>query len=114
MKGQVVLVGAGCGSGLITLRGLAEIRRAEVLVYDDLLDDALVAEVPADCRCIYVGKRSGRHSMKQDEINALLIKEAEEGNYVVRLKGGDSFVFGRINVPSSLFTLVQIQISDNY
>ncbi|MCR5135184.1 MAG: uroporphyrinogen-III C-methyltransferase [Clostridiales bacterium] len=95
MKGQVVLVGAGCGSGLITLRGLAEIRRAEVLVYDDLLDDALVAEVPADCRCIYVGKRSGRHSMKQDEINALLIKEAEEGNYVVRLKGGDSFVFGR-------------------
>lgn len=95
MKGQVVLVGAGCGSGLITLRGLAEIRRAEVLVYDDLLDDELVKEVPEGCRCIYVGKRSGRHSMKQDEINALLIKEAEEGNYVVRLKGGDSFVFGR-------------------
>ena len=94
-KGQVILVGAGCGRDLCTLAGLKAIREAEVLVYDDLLDPALLQERAADARCLYVGKRSGRHSMRQEEINALLVQEAEKGHRVVRLKGGDSFVFGR-------------------
>ncbi len=93
-KGQVILVGAGCGRDLCTLAGLRAIREAEVLVYDDLLDPALLREA-TKARCLYVGKRSGKHSMRQEEINALLVQEAEKGQRVVRLKGGDSFVFGR-------------------
>lgn len=94
-KGQVILVGAGCGRELCTLAGLRAIREAEVLVYDDLLDPALLQEKSPNARCLYVGKRSGRHSMRQEEINALLVQEAKAGHRVVRLKGGDSFVFGR-------------------
>ncbi len=94
-KGQVILVGAGCGRDLCTLAGFKAIREAEVLVYDDLLDPALLQEAAPGARCLYVGKRSGRHSMRQEEINALLVQEAEAGHRVVRLKGGDSFVFGR-------------------
>lgn len=92
----VLLVGAGCGSyDLITLKGLRAIRRAKVLVYDDLIDQRLLAHASESCETIYVGKRSGRHSMKQEQINELLIKKAKEGGLVVRLKGGDPFVFGR-------------------
>ena len=94
-KGQVILVGAGCGRDLCTLAGLKAIREASLIVYDDLLDPALLKERSADAHCLYVGKRSGRHSMRQEEINALLVQEAEKGHRVVRLKGGDSFVFGR-------------------
>ena len=94
--GTVLLVGAGCGAyDLITLKGLRAIRRAQVLVYDDLIDSRLLDYAPESCELIYVGKRSGRHSMKQDEINALLVRKAKEGGLVVRLKGGDPFVFGR-------------------
>ena len=93
--GHVILVGAGCGRGLCTLAGLDAIRSAESLVYDDLIDPALLAQCPESAVRIYVGKRSGRHSMTQDEINAVLISEARAGRNVVRLKGGDSFVFGR-------------------
>lgn len=92
----VLLVGAGCGSyDLITLKGLRAVRQAKVLVYDDLIDQRLLAHASESCETIYVGKRSGRHSMKQEQINELLIKKAQEGGLVVRLKGGDPFVFGR-------------------
>lgn len=95
-EGSVTLVGAGCGPfDLITVRGLNALRRAQVLVYDDLLDERLIAHAAESCERIYVGKRSGKHSMPQEEINALLAKKAKQGRQVVRLKGGDPFVFGR-------------------
>ena len=95
MKGSVTLVGAGCGPGLITAAGLEAVRRAEVLIYDALLDSAILKEAAAGCEMIPAGKRSGAHSMKQDEISRILCEKAAEGKRVVRLKGGDSFVFGR-------------------
>lgn len=92
----VLLVGAGCGSfDLITVRGLRAIRQARVLVYDDLIDQRLLAYASERCERIYVGKRSGRHSIAQEQIQKLLIQKAREGGLVVRLKGGDPFVFGR-------------------
>lgn len=96
MAGNVYLVGAGPGrQDLITLRGLELIRKCDVLLYDKLAGDSFLWETRADCECIYVGKQAGHHSMKQEEINALLLKKAQEGKNVVRLKGGDPFVFGR-------------------
>lgn len=94
--GEVLLVGAGCGChDLVTVRGLRAIRRAKVLVYDDLIDPRLLEHAAESCERIYVGKRSGRHSMQQEQINALLVMKAREGGLVVRLKGGDPYVFGR-------------------
>lgn len=94
--GSVTLVGAGCGAyDLITLRGLWALRAAEVLIYDDLLDLRLLTQVSEHCTCIYAGKRLHAHSMPQEDINALLIRYAKDGKRVVRLKGGDPFVFGR-------------------
>lgn len=95
-SGTVTLVGAGCGAyDLITLRGLNAIRQAEVLVYDDLIDARLLEHASESCEKIYVGKRIGVHSREQEEINAILIEHAKKGKRVVRLKGGDPFVFGR-------------------
>lgn len=92
----VTLLGAGPGDPeLITVRGLKRLRAAEVLIYDDLAGDELPNEVPADCERIYVGKRAGRHNRAQSEISALLVEKARTGKRVVRLKGGDVFVFGR-------------------
>ena len=94
--GRVALVGAGCGKAdLITVRGLRLLRRCRAVVYDDLLDPELLAELPAGAETYYVGKRSGCHSAAQEEINALLVRLARQGGLVVRLKGGDPFVFGR-------------------
>lgn len=93
--GCVVLVGAGCGPGLITLQGLEELRRADAVVYDDLIDRDLLDEAPSGSEKIYVGKRFGLHSRRQEEINRILTEQARAGRHVVRLKGGDSFVFGR-------------------
>lgn len=96
MSGCVYLVGGGCGSAeLITRRGWALLRRCDVLIYDDLLSEELLDAVSTDCERIYVGKRQGCHSTPQEEINALLLAKAREGKTVVRLKGGDPFVFGR-------------------
>ena len=93
--GTVALVGAGPGDpGLITVRGLALLRRADVVVYDRLVDRRLLREAPR-ARRIFAGKTSGHHTLPQDEINALLITHARRGRRVVRLKGGDPFVFGR-------------------
>lgn len=95
-KGCVDLVGAGCGGAdLITLRGLAALRACQVAVYDDLISEDLLAQIPAGAETIYVGKRRGRHSASQDEICDILIQQARLGKRVVRLKGGDPFVFGR-------------------
>jgi uroporphyrin-III C-methyltransferase/precorrin-2 dehydrogenase/sirohydrochlorin ferrochelatase len=95
-KGRVSLVGAGCGGyDLVTLKGVQVIRNSEVLVYDDLIDTRLLEFTIESCEKIYVGKRSGKHSMKQEQINHILVEKANEGKYVVRLKGGDPFVFGR-------------------
>ncbi len=95
-SGTVSLVGAGPGDpGLLTLRAAAALQRADVLLYDALASDAVVAMVPASCECIFVGKRGANHAMPQSEIEALMMRKARQGKTVVRLKGGDPFVFGR-------------------
>lgn len=94
--GRVALVGAGCGrADLITVRGLRLLQQCQAVVYDDLIDTALLDIAPAGAERIYVGKRSGRHSAPQAEINAALIALAQRGGLTVRLKGGDPYVFGR-------------------
>ena len=94
--GTVTLVGAGPGPrDLITVRGLACLRRADVVLHDKLAGEALLDEVPASARLIYVGKQGGHKTYEQDEICALLVEHARAGRRVVRLKGGDPFVFGR-------------------
>ena len=96
MKGRVALIGAGPGDpGLLTLRAAELLRSADVLLYDALASDAIVALAPAGCERIFVGKRAGEHAMEQAEIEALMIAQAQRGRQVVRLKGGDPFVFGR-------------------
>lgn len=94
--GKVYLVGAGCGKyDLITVRGMNILKECEVLVYDNLIDKNLLDFVPHSCEKICVGKRSGNHSESQENINKILTEKALEGKTVVRLKGGDPFVFGR-------------------
>ena len=94
--GCVWLIGAGCGSAdLITVRGLKLLRQCDVVVYDDLIDSALLAEAPRQAKRVYMGKRCGKHSAPQEEISRVLVEEAQAGHKVARLKGGDPFVFGR-------------------
>lgn len=96
MMGKVYLVGAGCGDPeLITWKGLNLLRKCDVVLYDDLVASKLLEETRKDCELIFVGKRYGKHSLPQNETNELLIEKAKEGKMVVRLKGGDPFVFGR-------------------
>ena len=95
-RGRVVLVGAGPGDpDLITVKGLRWLRRADVVVYDQLVDPALLEEAPTDALRIFAGKSARRHYLEQSAINAILIHHAEAGRLVIRLKGGDPFVFGR-------------------
>ena len=95
-KGLVYLIGAGPGDpGLITVRGLECLQQAEVVIYDRLASPRLLNSVPPGAERIYVGKGPDCHTLKQEEINQLLIKKALEGKVVARLKGGDPFVFGR-------------------
>ncbi|HLY03986.1 MAG TPA: uroporphyrinogen-III C-methyltransferase [Candidatus Cybelea sp.] len=90
------LVGAGPGDpGLLTLRAAEVLESAEVLLYDALASDPIVALAPPSCERIYVGKRAGDHAMPQEEIERLAIERAQAGSRVVRLKGGDPFIFGR-------------------
>ncbi|HEX7828814.1 MAG TPA: uroporphyrinogen-III C-methyltransferase [Thermoanaerobaculia bacterium] len=96
MNGKVFLVGAGPGDpGLLTLRAAELIATADLIALDALVSPEIVARIPATTDLVYVGKRAGVHAMPQEEINALLIAEARLGKRVVRLKGGDPFVFGR-------------------
>jgi len=92
----VYLVGAGPGDpDLITVRGKRCLEQAEVVLYDRLVDPVLLSYAPAGAEMVYVGKRSAQHTVPQDGINALLVEHALAGKRVVRLKGGDPFVFGR-------------------
>ncbi|THH39860.1 uroporphyrinogen-III C-methyltransferase [Neolewinella litorea] len=93
---RITLVGAGPGDpDLITRKGLRALATADVVLYDALSSDELLNETPSHCQRIFVGKRAGCHYKKQEEINALLVSTAREYGHVVRLKGGDPFVFGR-------------------
>ncbi len=95
-QGKVWLVGAGPGDpALVTEKCLTCIREADVIVYDSLATDALLNEAGPDAELCYAGKRASNHYLKQGETNALLIQKAREGKQVVRLKGGDPFIFGR-------------------
>lgn len=94
--GHVAIVGAGPGDAdLLTLRALNEIQRADVIVYDRLVGDEILKRARRDARLVFVGKTPGNHHKSQDEINDILLDEARAGHYVVRLKGGDPFIFGR-------------------
>jgi uroporphyrin-III C-methyltransferase len=94
--GRVYLVGAGPGDPeLITVRGLRCLQRADVVVYDRLVDARLLGEAPRRARRVYAGKGPGRQALRQEEINALLVRQARAGRVVVRLKSGDPYVFGR-------------------
>lgn len=95
-QGKVYLIGAGPGDPeLMTVKGLRCLRLADVVVYDRLVDPSLLEETRRDAERIYVGKGPRCHTLAQDEINALLIARARQGQTVARLKGGDPFVFGR-------------------
>jgi uroporphyrinogen III methyltransferase/synthase len=95
-KGIVYLVGAGPGDiGLLTVKGLRCLQKAEVVIYDFHLNAQILNYISHNAEFIYAGKRCGHHTMTQDEINAAIVQKAKEGKIVCRLKGGDPFVFGR-------------------
>ena len=94
--GKVWLVGAGPGDiGLFTLKGMETLKNAQVVVYDSLVGQGVLSQIPAGVRLINVGKRASHHIMPQEQINQVLVDEAKKGYRVVRLKGGDPFLFGR-------------------
>lgn len=94
--GRVTLVGAGPGAvDLITLRGQRALVEADIVIYDDLANAALLEFCRPGTEKVYVGKRAGRHGAAQEEISAILVREASKNQHVVRLKGGDPLVFGR-------------------
>ena len=95
-RAKVVLVGAGPGDpALLTLKAVDYLQRADVVVYDHLANERILAHCQPDAELIYVGKKAGTHTLPQNEINDLLIEKAREQGLTVRLKGGDPFIFGR-------------------
>jgi uroporphyrin-III C-methyltransferase len=95
-RGKVFLVGAGPGDKeLLTLRAVKILRMADMVVYDKLVNKSILKLAPKTAEKTYVGKRSGKHELSQEKINELLVEAALDGKKVVRLKGGDPFVFGR-------------------
>jgi uroporphyrin-III C-methyltransferase len=95
VTGKVYLVGAGPGADdLITLRGLAALRQADVVLYDALLSPKLLSQAPKDAERLFVGKRCGRHHLEQQEICRIMVARARAGKTVVRLKGGDPMIYG--------------------
>ena len=96
MKGKVFLVGAGPGDpGLLTVRAMMLIASADLIAIDALVSPEIAAQISQDVEVVYVGKRASAHALPQEKINQLLISEAKKGKRVVRLKGGDPYVFGR-------------------
>jgi uroporphyrin-III C-methyltransferase len=96
MKGKVYLVGSGPGAeGLLTQRGRDVIDRAEVVLFDQLPGEEILSTLPVSAEKIDCGKFGGKHNLEQDEIEALMVDRAQKGKIVVRLKGGDPFLFGR-------------------
>ena len=107
--GKVWLVGAGPGdAGLFTLKGCEVLKKAEVVVYDSLVGQGVLTKIPDSARRIYVGKRADKHTVPQEQINEILLEEAKKGYRVVRLKGGDPFLFGRGGEELELLTENQI------
>lgn len=103
-KGMVYLIGAGPGDpGLLTLKGLRILQKADVVIYDRLVGGALLNMARSDAEMIYVGKASGHHALPQEEINQLLVEKAGQGLLVARLKGGDPFLYGRGGKRLSLY-----------
>lgn len=97
-KGRVVLIGAGPGDPeLLTVKAQRLLRQADVLLFDSLVPAELLAIAPRRCKKVFVGKRAGRHAMAQQDINQLLVKYGQQGGLVVRLKGGDPAIFGRVS-----------------
>lgn len=97
-KGRVVLIGAGPGDPeLLTVKALRLLQQADVLLFDSLVSAELLALAPRRCKKVFVGKRAGRHAMSQQDINQLLVKYGQQGGLVVRLKGGDPAIFGRVS-----------------
>ena len=95
-RGKVILVGAGPGDpGLLTLRAVAALKAADIVVHDGLIDPSILEHAPADAQRISVAKQRSRHTLPQEAINALIVAHVKAGAIVVRLKGGDPFVFGR-------------------
>lgn len=96
IPGKVYLIGAGPGDpGLITVKGLECVKKADVIIYDYLANERILDHRRPDAELIYVGKQGSRHTLPQNEINSLIVKKAKEGKIVARLKGGDPFIFGR-------------------
>jgi uroporphyrin-III C-methyltransferase len=95
-RGRVILVGAGPGDpGLLTVRAVEALKSADVVVHDGLIDPAVLDIAPADAHRISVAKQRSKHTLSQDAINALIVAHVKAGSIVVRLKGGDPFIFGR-------------------
>src|SRR4030066_117184 len=93
-KGKVYIIGAGPGdAGLITLKAVDALSMAGVVIYDNLVNEELLKYAAEHARFIYAGKKGGDHTLPQEQINELLVKEAQDGNIVARLKGGDPFIF---------------------
>lgn len=96
MTGKVYIIGAGCANAdLMTIKGLKKLLESNVVLYDSLIDETLINNLPDEVEKIYVGKRYKQKSMSQNEINNLLTEKAKQGKTVARLKGGDPYVFGR-------------------
>lgn len=108
--GKVYLVGAGPGDpGLLTVKGKELLSKAEVIIFDRLASPRLLAFVSPEAERIYVGKRIGKHVANQDDINDIIVRKAKEGYSVVRLKGGDPFIFGRGGEEAEILTKHGIQ-----
>ncbi|MBQ1465086.1 MAG: uroporphyrinogen-III C-methyltransferase [Eubacteriaceae bacterium] len=108
-EGKVWLVGAGPGDeGLLTLKGAEVLSRADTVVYDALVGDGILALIPQKAERIFAGKRAGHHYLRQEDTNRVLVEKAAEGKNVVRLKGGDPFLFGRGGEELELLSLFGI------